>query len=274
MYCKKCGTENKDGMKYCKYCGNELQKSNDISADNSSYHTEKKKKSILSKILITLIIITVLFIIAIIALIIFNNLKVDSSNENIVSTTTEMTSASETDVPTTATEEPTTLKLITVPDLIGLKSDDAIKKLDNAGLKYNMLLEESDTVDIDYVISQSPVSGNDVKSDEIITVYVSKSKIDKKSDNSSFESSKSAGNSMNSANTLYCCASDFATLRDTDSRNGKSLAKIKTREEVEWIGSTGEFYYVKYKGKNGYVLKDFFSSDPNAALNYGSGNVE
>lgn len=273
MYCKKCGTENKDGMKYCKYCGNELPKYNDISAINQSSPTRKKKKSILSRILITLIIITVLSIITIIALIVFNNIKIDDSNKDSVSTT-QITSTSETTPSTTATEEPTTLKLITVPDLIGLKSDDAIKKLDNAGLKYNMRLEESDTVDIDYVISQSPASGKDVQSDEIVTVYVSKSIIDKKSDNSNFESSKSVNSSTKPANTLYCCASDFATLRDTDSRNGKSLAKIKTREEVEWIGTTGEFYYVKYKNKYGYVLKDFFSSDSNAALNYGSGNVE
>lgn len=273
MYCKKCGTENKDGMKYCKYCGCELLKNSDVLVDNSLSNSGEKKKSILSKVLIILIIITVFFIVSIVALIVFNNIKIDDSNKDSVSTT-KIVTVSETDVPTTAIEEPTTLELIKVPDLLGLKSDDAIKKLENLGLKYNMLLEDSDTVDIDYVISQSPVSGKEVQSDETITVYVSKSVIDKKSDNSSSESSKSTNSSINSANTLYCCASDFATLRDVDSRSGKSLAKIKTREEVEWVGSTGEFYYVKYKGKNGYVLKDFFSSDPNAALNYGSGNVE
>ncbi len=67
----------------------------------------------------------------------------------------------------------------------------------------------------------------------------------------------------------YCCASNFATLRQTASRQAKELDKIYCREAVEYISSSGEFYYVKFEDKKGYVLKSYFSTDENAPLNYG-----
>lgn len=80
-------------------------------------------------------------------------------------------------------------------------------------------------------------------------------------------------NSENSSvdeSTLYCRASDYATLRSVPSRKGSSLAKIKSRESVVYLGSTQEFYYVAYQGKRGYVLKDYFSVSAYAPLNYGN----
>lgn len=69
--------------------------------------------------------------------------------------------------------------------------------------------------------------------------------------------------------TLYCRASDYATLRSIPSRKGKRLAKVNSRESVVYLGSTEEFYYVVYQGKRGYVLKDYFSVSEYAPLNYG-----
>lgn len=72
-----------------------------------------------------------------------------------------------------------------------------------------------------------------------------------------------------SSDIYYCCASEYATLRQTASRNSKELDKIYCREAVEYISSNGEFYYVEFEDKKGYVLKSYFSTDENAPLNYG-----
>ena len=76
-----------------------------------------------------------------------------------------------------------------------------------------------------------------------------------------------------SGKTLYCCASEYVTLRSEPARSGAELARVYSREEVQYLGLAGEFYNVVYKGQNGYVIKDFFSEDPNASLNYSSGSV-
>ena len=85
----------------------------------------------------------------------------------------------------------------------------------------------------------------------------------------------SSGSQSQNANTttMYCCASQYVNLRESASREARSLGTISTREAVTYLSTYGDFYYVSYKGINGYVLKDFFSTDPNAPLNYGSGSV-
>lgn len=70
--------------------------------------------------------------------------------------------------------------------------------------------------------------------------------------------------------SLYCIASDYATLRKNPSRSAKEITKITTREEVTYLGKSGSFYHVKYAGKKGYVLKSYFSPDYDAPLNYGT----
>lgn len=72
---------------------------------------------------------------------------------------------------------------------------------------------------------------------------------------------------------LYCRASIAATLRETASRAARELATVPSRASVEYISSSGDFYYVTYQGQKGYVLKEFFSTDPQAELNYGNGNA-
>lgn len=76
-------------------------------------------------------------------------------------------------------------------------------------------------------------------------------------------------NNNNTDSILYCRASDYASLREYNSRDAKRIAKIYTRESVVYISETTEFYYVAYQGKRGYVLKDYFSYNPDAPLNYG-----
>ena len=149
---------------------------------------------------------------------------------------------------------------ITVPDVVGMSKSDAIDKITNSGLIYSVSEADSDTVPKGFVVSQYPVSGNSIEKGSTVTIYVSNKKetaTTPPADNKTY---------------LYCRASDFATLRTGPSRSNAEIVKIKSREKVEMLGTDGEFYYVSYNGKKGYVLKDFFSTDKNAPLNYGTGN--
>ena len=69
---------------------------------------------------------------------------------------------------------------------------------------------------------------------------------------------------------LYCRASQYVNLREYPSRSADSLGKIYCNERVTYLESEGDFYYVSYRGTYGYVLKDYFSKDSNAPINYGT----
>lgn len=75
-------------------------------------------------------------------------------------------------------------------------------------------------------------------------------------------------NTSSNETMLYCCASDFATLRSQPSTKSNGIVRIKTRQEVAYLGSQGDWYKVRFRGNIGYVLAKFFSTDPNAPLNY------
>ncbi len=86
-------------------------------------------------------------------------------------TTAELTTA------VVTTEKPTEdPDLIEIPDVVGLHGSDATEKLKSAGLEVETVLSPSETVQADYVISQSPEAGKKVKKNETVTVYLSKTK--------------------------------------------------------------------------------------------------
>lgn len=177
-----------------------------------------------------------------------------------------------------------TAKKISVPDVEGLRLNHAKKKLKAAGLKADVIYTESKTIERDYVISQSPAAEKKVKNKAVITVYVSDSNLMQMPAEKTqvpvptavqtpAQETTAPSQPESSVKPLYCCASEYVTLRAEPSRSSAELARVYSREEVQYVGLTGEFYNVVYKGQNGYVLKDFFSEDPNASLNYGSGSA-
>lgn len=155
----------------------------------------------------------------------------------------------------------TTTDEIIMPDVEGIKIEDAKKELRNAGINYEIVYEQSNEVNKGFVIRQSEIKGTRLTDQDTVTIYVA-------------EESQKANATSDVNEYLYCCASDYATLRETNSRNGKELAKIKSREAVKWLSTYDEFYYVEYLGKKGYVLKDFFSTNSSAPLNYSSGDID
>ncbi len=66
---------------------------------------------------------------------------------------------------------------IEVPDLTNLTFDDAISKLSEKNLTYNVVEGYSDSVQAGRIIRQTPLKGTKVKEDEVITLHVSQGKL-------------------------------------------------------------------------------------------------
>lgn len=249
------------------------QSHNGVMYEKSSNQKPKKKNT---GLIIGIIVVVIAIVGAAVAFGVLgnnsNNKSTDDDNPStVVETTEEQTTVEETTEPQTeeTTQEPETIVLVQVPDVEGMKLDDAIDEIERRNLKYNIKLEESDRIDLDYVISQSPVGGREVEEGETVTIYISKTSLQPETEEPTTVSLIDNGSTM-----LYCRASDFATLRESPSRSSKSIIKILTGETVDKLGESGDFYYVRFGNDTGYVLKDFFSRDPNAPLNYDDGNPD
>ena len=214
---------------------------------NSNSSVDKR----ISRTIIITVVITVLFMISVGA--VTGLIYLSSKEDAPVDETVQTEVATE---PPHEEENEKKTKMVGVPDVEGLSSSAAKDLLESSGLKANIVKTESQTVDYDYVISQSPISGSEVEKGTKVKVYVPDSQL------------------IDSSRKLYCCASENVTLRSKPSRSASKLNTIYSREAVEYLGDSGEFIYVKYKNQKGYVLEEFFSSNPNAPLNYSSGNVK
>ncbi len=248
------------------------QSNNGIMYEKSSNQKQTKKKA---GLIVGIIVVVIAIVGAAVAFGVLgnnsNNKSIDDNPSTVVETTEEQTTVEETTEPQTeeTTQEPETIVLVQVPDVEGMKSDDAIDEIERRNLKYNIKFEESDRIDLDYVISQSPVGGREVEEGEAVTIYISKTSLQPETEEPTTVHLIDNGSTM-----LYCRASDFATLRESPSRSSKSIIKILTGERVDKLGESGDFYYVRFGNDTGYVLKDFFSRDPNAPLNYDDGNPD
>ena len=63
---------------------------------------------------------------------------------------------------------------ISAPDVTNIKVEEAINKILDAGLQYNVIEEESEKVREGYVIRQTPLAGTKLNKDDEITLHVSK----------------------------------------------------------------------------------------------------
>lgn len=246
MICKKCGTENKDGMKYCKYCGNDLLNQEENYASNN----EVKKSSKLNKILITLIVITVIFI-AVVVVLFFISTNNISETEDVSSSqnTTYGTVSTETESITDSTAQETTESVINVPDVIGMTISDACQKLNDERINYSISYSNSDTVEKDFVISQSPYANSKISSDEKVILYVSKG------GNSNFSSPSSyVGDSntseyiLNGSDSRYIGKSEISNmdkktmelaLNEIYARHGR---KFSTKEISDYFNSKSWYH--------------------------------
>ena len=194
-------------------------------------------------------------ILAVVILVILLGKSNDSDNDNSDNQTTATISS---------TEEKAAAE-VTVPNLSGKTRAEAQKLLEDANLDYEMTNKETEKLDEENkVIEQSPKAGEKVREGDKVTLYIGEYK--------EKETEEQTEKPTDPKTILYCCASDYATLRDEPSKSGNELQKIKSREPVEYLDTVNDFYKVKYNGNTGYVWKVCFSPDINAPLYTGTGN--
>lgn len=241
MICNKCGTENKEEMKYCKYCGNQLLNQE----TNHDSNNKVKKSSKLNKILITLIVVTVI-VIATVAVIFFvsSNNKTEVKTVSSLQNTTYDTASSETDFLAESTVQKTTESVINVPNVIGMKISDACQKISDEGIDYSISYSYSDTVEKDFVISQSPYADSKINSNEKVILYVSKGT------DMNFSTSSNAVSNSNTSEYI---------LINSDSRYiGKSEISNMDRKTIEL--ALNEIYARHGRKFSTKEISDYFNS--------------
>lgn len=187
---------------------------------------------------------------------------------------TAQTEASQTVSPTanniTEVTQPTTQpdNKVRVPDVKGEKYDLAMEHISAVGLTPELVLVEDNSVQADYVISQSPSADSYAEKGTKVTINVAKASAPTQTTQKPTE----APAPVDSGNTYYVIASEYATLRDAATRTGRELAKVGRGEKVNYISSDGEFYYVSFNGTKGYILSEFLSKNKDE-INSGSGNA-
>ena len=97
---------------------------------------------------------------------------------------------------------------VTVPDIEGMSLEDAISTLNQAGISYQVVYEESDE-DNNIILEQSIRSGKKIDNTESITLTVSMNK-----DNSSTTNNNNSNTNTNDSNTT----TDSSDVGDEDNQ--------------------------------------------------------
>ena len=217
-------------------------------------------------VIITSLIVSISVIAAVAGVVCFYTLNQSKNNDIVATDSTEESDTTDESGQGGISGTETDDKVI-MTNVSGKKLSDAQNELNALGLEIDTAYEESSEFAEGYVIRQSIQPDRILNKGDTVMLFVAK-------EASHREDEDSAGDDVSQSNyvILYCCASDYVTLRDRPSRSGNEITKIYTRDSVKYLSSTGDFYYVDYNGDKGYVLKEFFSQDKNAALNYGTGN--
>ena len=193
MICPKCGCNNDDSAYFCEKCGYKLKEvgtvtgnqfdnnssfdyydnfNKNISYENPQNNYPKPPKNN-KNLLITVIVVSAIAVIAIcvcVFLIFFNGKDSNSdtsASETVTSTVTETTTI------TTTTEEtePTTSNIM--PNVIGLKKEEASRILRQQNISVRYQEERNNIYTEDVVTSQSIPSGETVRDGETVTLCIS-----------------------------------------------------------------------------------------------------
>lgn len=122
---------------------------------------------------------------------------------------------------TPVTEAPTEDERVTVPNVVGMKLEDANNALAEARLSHEVKREYSDAFSKDYVIKQDPPAGEKLEPGKKVTITVSLG-----SKTSSSSSKASSSNSSSSTNTGS----------NTDDRyNLQASSRYISRSDISWM---------------------------------------
>lgn len=152
-----------------------------------------------------------------------------------------------------------------MPDLSGLKKEDAVKKLAEMGVVAKTTDIETDKEKEGCVFSHVPTKGKLLKKGDEVMLYIAKAKPTVKENTAS----KADSDTASSVTYLYCTAADYVSLRASANADAREIIKIPSGDGMIYQNKkSGKWYYVKYGNHYGFVYEDYVSFDKNAAINY------
>lgn len=205
MKCKECGKDNAENTKYCFYCGTELSENeieqkpekksyvevkDDILPPNNTEGQiiEQKAPKTKNIVIISAVAAGALTVGIVLLLILFNKPSV-TTNDSFTESTVTVSEITEKITEADSTEAITTEPDLRIPNVVGMKSGDAIEKINDLELKYKAEFEYSDNTPADYIISQSPAEDKKAGVGDTVNIVISKGAKDIVSSNSSSSSS-------------------------------------------------------------------------------------
>lgn len=148
-----------------------------------------------------------------------------------------------------------------MPDLIGLTKEDAISKLSEMGIGVkDIITTETDSAEPGYVFNQSPSKNQELTSGVDVTIYVAVEKTTQPpTETQPATETQPSPSSPGYGATLYVTADEGAVLWAEPSRTGTQLATVRRGDAVTYLETSGEFFYVSYRGIKGYIPADNLS---------------
>ena len=228
--------------------------------------------------------------------------------ETTATEATEATAAqTETQAPSAAEKTEASAATVKVPKVTGMSVDDAIIKLNESGLEVKLSPVSDSEKESGKVYSQVPQPGKKVKPGTEVTVYYpaeaqkqdegeqeqkeEQAQEENKKDNADSNAANSANDTpeeeelnhgnidsriaenYSSGKTLYCRAGQFVHLKEDAHRDYTNhLAKIYCGDKVTYLDTVNDFYKVRFDNKEGYVLAEYFSPDPDSPEVGGNGD--
>ena len=285
MICRKCNTQNQDGMRFCRHCGAPLEPAAPMPPQNGqqgyrvqggqgygdnfvnnnrstppvgsaqtrtnvgqSYPAPPQPPQPPQKKSGNMALIIAL--ISVVVLLLIAGVFVVLIVTGVIGgkggePVTEPTTAQVQTVP----EEPTTDSNLTViPNVVGMKSANAYSVLAEAKLSHETKFEYSDTVPEDYVISQSPAGNSPTDIGDTVTVVISRGVKATQPPTTARPSSSSSSRASSS--------SSRTTSGTSDDRYGlHASTRLITRSDISWMDKDEiQFAINEIYAKHGYIF--------------------
>lgn len=187
MKCPMCGAQNKNGTKFCKMCGSNMAVQPATEPGLETKEITKPAGKLSAGVIVAIAVAaTILITASVLTLVLLLNRHSALNNHPAAATSasTEVTTA-----------EPTTSVAVAVPNVVGMKVSDAVRHLEELGLKAEKEFEESDTVPKDYIIRQSVAADRSLNRGDAVMLVVSSGKPAQSSQQSSQQSSRQSSQS-------------------------------------------------------------------------------
>ena len=233
MKCPMCGAQNINGTIFCHRCGSELagqaETAPTIVAPEALAKPEGKiPVGVIVAIAAAATVLMAAFILVTVLLL----SRHSALNDRLAAATAASTEAST----AVLTTEPTVSSVVTVPNVVGMKATDAVRDLEQLGLRAEKEYEESESVPKDYVIRQSIAADRELSKGDSVMLVVSSGKPAQ----SSQQSSQSAVQHTPTPKKTFDVASEVAQIRADYYATQDDPGAEKTVNGITYYTKNGE----------------------------------